>query len=49
MPIAPIGIDLGQTSFHLIALGEHYKVLKTESTFRGEAELLSKRWEQVAI
>ncbi len=27
MHIASIGIDLGKTTFHLLALGEHSKVL----------------------
>ena len=27
MHIASIGIDLGKTTFHLVALGEHNKVL----------------------
>jgi len=27
MHIASIGIDLGKTTFHLVALGEHSKVL----------------------
>lgn len=28
MRIASIGIDLGRTTFHLVALGEHNKILR---------------------
>ena len=30
MHIASIGIDLGKTTFHLVALGEHARVLRAQ-------------------
>ena len=36
MHIASIGIDLGKTTFHLVALGEHNKVLIRKKFSRGQ-------------
>src|SRR5215467_4522676 len=37
MHIASIGIDLGKTTFHLVALGEHNKVVDPEEVLTGAA------------
>jgi hypothetical protein len=34
MHIASVGIDLGKTTFHLVALGEHNKILLRSETRR---------------
>ena len=36
MHIASIGIDLGKTTFHLVALGEHSKVLVRKKFSRAQ-------------
>jgi hypothetical protein len=36
MHIASIGIDLGKTTFHLVALGEQNKVLSRRKRFNCE-------------
>ena len=43
MHIAEIGIDLGKTAFHLVALGERNKVLVRKKFSRAAAVLYRER------
>jgi hypothetical protein len=43
MHIASIGIDLGKTTFHLVALGERNKVLIHKKSSRAQL-LLHENW-----
>ena len=40
MNIASVGIDLGKTTFHLVALGEHNKVLLRKKFSRPTSAVL---------